>query len=184
MRDKKSLRRKALSLLSAQDAQERGRKSKVIQEKLFRHPFFLKAKTVCFFVSLPREVDTHPMIEQALVMGKKVLVPLVDLENKELKLKEVRDLRRDLAPGTLGILEPARSAREAGVEEADCFIVPALAFDAKGHRLGRGGGYYDRLLARLPKDTHTLGLAFSFQVLPSIPLEDHDRAVDSVLTEV
>ena len=171
-------------MLSAQNAQDRDRRSLIIQEKLFRHPDFQKAGTVCFFVSLPMEVDTHPMIERALALGKKVLVPLVDLENKELKLKEVREFRRDLEPGTLGILEPAASAREAGVNEAGCFIVPAVAFDKKGYRLGRGGGFYDRLLSKLPDGTRTLGLAFSFQVLPSIPLEDHDRAVNSVLTEV
>ena len=69
------------------------------------------------------------------------------------------------------------------MDEAGCVIVPAVAFDKKGYRLGRGGGFYDRLLSKLPDSTHTLGLAFSFQVLPSIPLEDHDRAVNAVLTE-
>ena len=171
------------SLLLAQSAEDRTRKSQAIQEKLFRNPDFQKAGTVCFFVTQPKEVDTHPMIERALALGKKVLVPLVDLENKELKLKEVRDLRRDLKPGTMGILEPAASAPEVRFDEATCVIVPALAFDKKGHRLGHGGGFYDRLLSKLPATTRTLGLAFSFQVLPSIPLEDHDRAVNSVLTE-
>jgi 5-formyltetrahydrofolate cyclo-ligase len=183
LRDKKSLRKEILSLLAGQSAEERDRKSLAIQEKLFRHPFFRKADTVCFFVSLPREVDTHPMIERALAEKKKVLVPRVDLENKELKLKEVRDLHRDLMPGVLGILEPQASAPDGRLDQIGCLIVPALAFDEKGYRLGRGGGFYDRLLSKLPVGAHTIGLGFSFQLLDSIPLEDHDRAVESVLTE-
>ena len=170
-------------LLSAQSVEERDRKSRVIQEKLFNTPVFQSAGTVCFYVALPMEVNTHPMIIEALGMGKKVLVPLVDLENKELKLKEIRDFGIDLSPGKLGILEPVVKTRNADVREARCFIVPGLVFDVKGHRLGRGGGFYDRLLAKLPAKVSAIGLAFSFQVLSQIPHEEHDKAVDILLTE-
>ena len=183
MRTKKSLRREFRTLLSAQSMEERDRKSRVIQKKLFETPAFQSAGTVCFYVSLPMEVNTHPMIERALAVGKKVLVPLVDLENKELKLKEIRDLRKDLAPGTLGILEPVAGTKSADAREAQCFIVPGLVFDAEGHRLGHGGGFYDRLLGTLPPKVATVGLAFSFQVLPRIPFEEHDKAVGIVLTD-
>ena len=171
------------ALLSAQSMEERDKKSRVIQKKLFQTPVFQNAGTVCFYVSLPMEVNTHPMIEESLRLGKRVLVVLVDLENKELKLKEIRDFRRDLTPGTLGILEPTAKTRSAELREAECLIVPGLVFDVKGHRLGRGGGFYDRLLAKLPAEVATIGLAFSFQVLPQIPLQDHDKAVQLVLTE-
>ena len=172
-----------LSLLSTQFIDERDRKSAIIQKKLFGTPSFLEAGTVCFYVSLPMEVSTHAMIGDALASGKKVLVPAVDLKNKELHLKEIRDFKKDLAPGTLGILEPVSRTKSAELGEAQCFVVPALAFDVNGHRLGRGGGFYDRLLAQLPTEVSTIGLAFSFQVFPEIPLQSHDRPVNMVLTE-
>ena len=183
MKTKKALREEIKHLLSAQSVEERDSKSRVIEKKLFEAPAFKSAGTVCFYVALPMEVNTLPMIERALGMGKKVLAPLVDLENKELKLKEIHDLEKDLAPGALGILEPAAKARTADLSEVECLIVPALAFDAEGCRLGRGAGFYDRLLAGLSPKTVTIGLAFSFQVLPQIPLEHHDKAVKILLTE-
>ena len=170
-------------LLSAQSREDRDHKSRVIQKKLWRHPSFLNAGTVCFYVALPIEVNTHPMIEESLKMGKKVLVPSVDLENKELKLKEIRDFQKDLTPGTLGILEPVSVSKSADARDVECCVVPGLAFDENANRLGRGSGYYDRLLVKLPENTAKIGLAFSFQVLPKIPLQDYDRPLDIVLTE-
>ena len=181
---KKSLRREIKSLLSAQSLEERDQKSRRIQKKLFEHTAFKKAGVVCFFVALPVEVNTHPMIEASLKMGKKVLVPLADLENKELKLYEIRDLGKDLAPGALGILEPRPSrTRLADTKETELVIVPGLAFSASGERLGHGAGFYDRFLSGLPAKTPKVALAFSFQVLPKIPQETHDHLVDAVLTD-
>ena len=172
------------SSLLAQSREARDQKSRLIQKKLFEHAAFRKADVVCFYVALPMEVNTQPMIEETLKMGKKVLVPLADLENKELKLYEIRDLYADLAPGALGIMEPRRDkTRQADAKEADCVIVPGLAFSASGERLGRGAGFYDRFLSGLSAKTPKIALAFSFQVLPQIPQETHDHAVDIVLTE-
>lgn len=175
-----------LGALKAQDPGERARKSLLIGTKLSGWSAYRTARTVCFFVALPTEVDTVPMIERALKEGKRVLVPRVDhLENKELKLYEIRDLQTDLSPGTMGIREPdpARS-REAKASEADCILVPGLAFDRNGRRLGRGAAFYDKFLSSLRPDLPKAGLAFSFQVFPEIPYESHDRTVDIVITEV
>ena len=170
--------------LRAQSLEERDAKSLSIQEKLFQLDAYRRARTVCFFVGMDDEVNTVPMIESALSAGKRVLVPLTNLENKELKLFEIRDIRLDLAPGTLGILEPD-PAKAQGVEskEAECVVVPGLAFDLKNGRLGRGAGFYDRFLASLPLSAFKVGLAFSFQVFPKIPQEEHDHPLDVVLTE-
>ena len=182
--DKKSLRQDMRTKLKAQSLEERNRKSRLIQEKLFKLDAFRRARTVCFFVGMDEEVDTVPMIEGTLSAGKRVLVPLVNLENKELKLFEIRDVRLDLGPGVLGILEPvAGKAKKAEGSEAECVVVPGLAFDKSHGRLGRGAGLYDRFLAALPKSSFKVGLAFSFQVLPEVPQEDHDHPLDEVLTE-
>ena len=180
---KNSLRQEMRSKLRAQSLEERDSKSLMIQEKLFGLDAFRRARTVCFFVGMDDEVDTVPMIEKSLSLGKRVLVPLADLENKELKLFEIRDLRADLRPGTLDILEPDPSkTRQASVDEVDCVVVPGLAFDGEHCRLGRGAGFYDRFLATVPR-AFKVALAFSFQVLPEIPLEHHDHPLDEVLTE-
>lgn len=170
--------------LKAQGLEERNRKSRLIQEKLFKLDAYRNARTVCFFVGLDEEVNTVPMIESALSSGKRVLVPLTNLENKELKLFEIRDLRTDLSPGALGILEPDPvKAKRSDAAEAECVVVPGLAFDHDKDRLGRGAGYYDRFLASLPRSAFKVGLAFSFQVFPQIPKDDHDYPLDEVLTE-
>ena len=106
-----------------------------------------------------RPIELHPL--------KKIIVDIIgtltDLENKKLKLCEIRDVRSDLVPGVLGILEPDSSkAKEARADEVEVIAVPGLAFDKKKNRLGRGAGYYDRFLAGLPPGAFKVALAFSF----------------------
>jgi 5-formyltetrahydrofolate cyclo-ligase len=163
---------------------ERHQKSLLIGKKLFKLGAFRKARTVCFYVGTDREVDTVPMVERAITMGKRVLLPRVNLENKELKLFEIKNVRAQLLPGSLGILEPdPNAAKEAFPGDIECIIVPGLAFDAAKRRLGRGAGFYDRFLAQLPSGVFKVALAFSFQVFPEIPHEAHDQTLDEVLTE-
>lgn len=117
---------------------------------------------------------------QMLETGKRVVVPLV--RGTRLVLSELRDLDTDLAPGAYGVWEPVRSAvRPVPVKDVDLVLVPGLGFDRRGHRLGHGLGYYDRLLARLPKTTATIGLCFDFQQLDRLPTAPHDHAVQRVL---
>ena len=132
---------------------------------------------------MPTEVDTHPMIKKTLAMGKRVLLPQANLENKELEIYEIRE-RKDLQKGLFGIWEPDPDrARLADPREADLVLVPGLLFDKKNNRLGRGLGFYDRFLKRLSRKVIKIGLAFSFQVVESIPAEAHDIPVDLVLTD-
>jgi len=172
------------SRLETLSPDERHQKSLRIEEKLFKLGAFRKARTVCFYVGTDTEVDTVPMIERTITMGKRVLLPRVNLENKELKLFEIKDVRAQLLPGSLGILEPdPAKAKAASQNDIECVIVPGLAFDAARRRLGRGAGFYDRFLAQLPANIFKVALAFSFQVFPEIPHEAHDQTLDEVLTE-
>lgn len=173
--------RSRLDTLSPED---RRKKSLKIQEKLFKLDAFRTARTVCFYVGTDKEIDTVPMIEESIRGGKRVLLPRVNLENKELKLFEIKNVRTELSPGALGILEPdPAKTRAASPSDIDCIVVPGLAFDTSNRRLGRGAGFYDRFLERLHSDTFKVALAFSFQVFPEIPHEPHDRSMDAVLTE-
>lgn len=175
---KAKIRTTILAVFKNQKEDELFRKSRKIMGALLRSKLFKQAKTVMFYVSLGSEVNTSEMIKEALRLGKKVVVP-VCTGNRKIEpclLKEKGILRR----GPYGIREPARK-KPVGLEELDLIIVPGLAFDKTGRRLGRGKGFYDCFLASLPKGYRSIGLAYDFQILPSIPSADHDVNVHKVI---
>jgi len=180
-RGKRQLRTTLLRRLKTQKEEDRRRKSEAIRRKLFRLAVFRRAKSVLCYISLSYEVETRRLIEQMLQAGKRVAVPVV--RNQELVPSELRDPASELAPGAFGVLEPTRKAiRPVALNELDLVLVPGLAFDHSGHRLGHGRGYFDRLLVRLPNTTPTVGLCFDFQLLDHLPTHPHDQTVQRVLT--
>jgi 5-formyltetrahydrofolate cyclo-ligase len=177
---KRLLRSKILLLLKKQKEEDRTRRSRQIQGKLLRSKAFQKAKTVMFYIALNGEVDTGRMIEIARKSGKKVAVPVC--RKKALTIKPcILDGHGGLIRGPYGVIEPAVKM-PARLEELGLVIVPGLAFDRNGNRLGRGKGYYDRFLKLLPKDTPSVGLAFDFQILPVVPTAPHDVSVHRVIS--
>ena len=184
MQTKKSLREAIQSQLVSQSPEERKRKSAAIQQKLFGLDAFRKSDCVCFYVSLPTEVDTSSMIDQSLEMGKRVVVPLSDLENKELKLYQIEDRREDLRQGTFGVFEPRPDkTKPVDFKKVDCVVIPGVVFDKEKNRIGRGKGFYDRFLEKLGPQVFKIGLAFSFQVVQEIPHDHHDVSLNFVLTD-
>ncbi len=178
---KGELRARVLRRLTAQHKEERNRKSEAIRRKLSRLTAFRQATTVCCYVALPYEVQTWRLIQQMLACGKRVVVPWV--AGRSLRLSEVRDPAADLAPGAFGVWEPiAATRRPMRPEGMDLVLVPGVAFDRAGHRLGHGYGYVDRLLARVPQTITRIGLCFSFQLLDRLPVDPHDQAVHRVLS--
>jgi len=183
MQSKSALRRMMKARLEAHDPADRQRKSRSIGEKLFQLPFFQKAKRICFYVSLPSEVDTGPMIDEALARGKRVFAPKTDLKRRTLRLYEIKDRASDLEPGILGIPEPKAGCRPAKFSDVQCVIVPGLAFDNDRFRLGHGAGIYDRFLKKLSAQSLRIGLAFSFQIVERLPHESHDENLNWVITD-
>jgi len=180
---KAQVRTACLRRLKQQGENERRRRSKAIRSKLFRLAVFRRAKTICCYVALPYEVDTWKMIEEMLTKGKRVVVPVSQPKRRTLRCSEVRDPASELVPGAHGVREPRPGAvRPVPLRELDMVVVPGLAFDRRGHRLGHGHGYFDRFLARVPKTVPTVGLAFRFQVLDRLPAASHDQAVRTLLT--
>ena len=139
------------------------------------------AGSVLLFVSLKDEPDVWPLIEEALAVGRQVALPRYDPARQAYAACWVRDLERDLVPGKFGIVEPAPELPVIAAPAVDLVLTPGLAFDAQGHRLGRGKGYYDRLLAEV--SGRRCGVTFEFQVAPEIPAEPHDICMDSLVTE-
>lgn len=175
---KKIMRSKILARLKTQKEEDRNRKSGIIKKKLLRTLVFNKAKTVMFYLSFGGEVNTKGMIEQTYNLGKIVAVPWTK-GNGAIRPSLLRKGMR-LVRGPYGAKEPA--AKEfISLRNIDLVIVPGLAFDKKGNRLGRGKGCYDVFLNKLPKKTVSLGLAFDFQILPFVPATREDKPVKRVL---
>ncbi len=159
--------------------------SRAIWERFLALPQFHAAGTVMLYVHTGSEVRTAPMLPQLLTGPKQVVVPFCEGEHLGLFLL---DAIEELAPGTLGILEPRVELRHASGKQVnptqiDLVMVPGVAFDRKGNRLGHGKGYYDRLLGRLRTDAWKVGVAFECQLFDTIPVLEHDVPVDLVLTE-
>jgi 5-formyltetrahydrofolate cyclo-ligase len=176
---KERIRSRIILRLKTQKEEDQDRKSRKIRERLFRTKVFQKAKAVMFYIAFGGEVNTEEMIEEAKKRGKIVAVPVC--KNDKRTLRPVRlDDHAQMKKGPYGIYEPAIK-RSIRLKDLDLVIVPGVAFDKKGRRLGRGKGYYDRFLKRLTKDTLSFGLAFDFQILPSIPAAAHDVSVSKVI---
>src|SRR3989338_3230906 len=179
---KGQLRTPILHQLKQQKEEERRQRSEAIRRKVFRLTAFRRAKTVCCYVALPYEVQTWRMIEEMIESGKRVVVP-VTAPRKRLWVSEVRDPSTELGRGAHGVWEPRPGAgRPVPLRDVDLVLVPGVAFDRRGHRLGHGLGYFNRFLSRLPRTIPTIGLAFRFQVLDRLPAASHDRAVQTVLS--
>ena len=176
------IREKILSLLRNQKEDERLKKSKAIQKKLFALKIFKKAKIVLFYASFDGEVETFSMMKQAQKLGKKIALPKTIRNRKQMIIGLVEDLRKELKKGPYGIKEPKKEYfRHLALKEIDLAIVPAVAFDKAHNRLGRGGGYYDRFLKRFSAQIPTVGLAFDFQILSTLPHHKRDIAVSRVI---
>ena len=148
--------------------------SKVLK-KLEKHPVFIQAETVLLYYSLPDEVQTHDFVER-WKDEKRIILPVV-IGPSELELRCYTG-KRDLEKGAFGIDEPVGKPFNE-FEEIDLAIIPGVGFDTKGNRLGRGKGYYDRLLPKIhaPK----IGICFGFQLVKEVPTDQYDCPMDEVL---
>ncbi|MDR2512683.1 MAG: 5-formyltetrahydrofolate cyclo-ligase [Puniceicoccales bacterium] len=134
----------------------------------------------CLYCSLPDEAPTHAILKDCFVRGLIIHIPRVAGEGR-LALHPVHSFDA-LRPGAFGILEPAPESPECALQDTDCVLVPGLAFDLSGRRIGRGGGYYDRFLVQLPPCVPRIALAREWQLFPSVPAETHDARMDWILT--
>lgn len=157
--------------------QELAEASLLVIHRLLSHPRLAAAKTVMMYWSLPDEVETHAAVNALTAMGKTVILPIV-VDNEHLQLCKYTGLDC-LKTGAYGIMEPQGEPFTA-TDTIDLIIVPGMAFDPQGHRLGRGKGYYDRFLATVPK-VYKIGMCFDFQKKCHVPFDEHDIQVDEVL---
>lgn len=160
------------------------KKSSLIMEKLFCSNEFDKAKKILFFMSLEKEVQTWDMICQSFQIGKKVHLPITVKNSFDLKIARIRDTNINFVSGAYGIKEPEEGSYDfVDPQEIDLIVVPGLAFDNQGSRLGFGKGYYDRLFANGNPKALRFGVALDFQVVASLPQSKTDLPVHLIATD-
>ena len=174
--DKTELRREIRARKRAMTEVEIEERSARLAQLFFASRAYQNAKTIYGYLPYNQEVRTVPMLERALKDGKKIAVPKV--YGEEMKFLYLDDLNA-VAKGYAGIPEPIADEPVAHDETA-LVLMPGLAFDPQGHRIGYGGGFYDKFLAAEPNHP-TLALCYEFQMLPKLDVEDHDIPVDTVL---
>jgi 5-formyltetrahydrofolate cyclo-ligase len=138
------------------------------------------AHTILFFAPLPDELDVWPVLELSLALGTTCALPFFDAEKKIYVAKEIKKLATDIVIGKFGVREPAASCTEIPWDRFDLMLVPGLAFDPHGNRLGRGQGFYDRILQSV--SGIKCGVCYDLQLVDAVPVEPHDVRVDFVLT--
>jgi len=143
-----------------------------------RLPELATASAVLAYGAMPDEVDAAPLVAALRARGVRIALPRVDGERLTLHWHEAD---APLRAGAFGLMEPVPEAPPAAPGEIDLVIVPGVAFDAACNRLGMGAGYYDRLLAEMPRAV-TIGVAFDEQVVDEVPCEPHDLPLDAVIT--
>jgi 5-formyltetrahydrofolate cyclo-ligase len=178
------IREEIAKSISALAENEIAEKTRSIEAKLFDFANFLEAKIALLYISGDYEVATDNIIKRSYAYGKIVVLPAFDPVKFEMNLMKVDNFEKDLVTGPRGVLEPdASRCKIVPLERIDIAVLPGLAFDEKGARLGSGKGYYDRLIPRLAITTRKVALTFEEQIVPQVPMEAHDKHVDIIITD-
>jgi 5-formyltetrahydrofolate cyclo-ligase len=167
-----------LNTRNSSSIEEIQRMSEIIQTRVMNMHEFMNAKTVAAYYPIGSEVNTLNILSTVLSSKKHLTLPRVE-HTGSISFAEVNDLDKDLEPGKYKIKEPKHHCPK--MHEMDLVLVPGIAWDEHGHRLGYGKGYYDRYLASITATS--IGLAFDFQVLENIPHENNDLRVNLIVTE-
>jgi 5-formyltetrahydrofolate cyclo-ligase len=179
---KREIRKRILTLRNAMPPESITAKSDEIVRRLMELREIRDSSTLMVFLSFGSEVLTDDLIRWGWSEGKRIVVPLCRPESRELTPCRI-DGFDELETGHYGIREPkAGRLRSVPRAEIDAVIVPAVAFDRRGYRVGYGGGYYDRFLPECPQAAN-IGAAFACQIVPEVPSDRYDLAVDRIVTE-
>ena len=174
---KAELRKQVLQEMKALSREQKQAIDQALTEGLLQHPFYQEANTIATYLSFPHEFQTQELIEQALKDGKKVLIPKTYPKGR---MDFVVYDPQQLVKTSFGLLEPQGNLEVVDASQIDLIHVPGLAFTTEGHRIGYGGGYYDRYLEHF--SGHTLSTVYHYQVQDFIP-ENHDIPVEEVLID-
>jgi len=181
---KKEIRKNILQTKDALSNEIVNDKSIVIFNKLSETNFYKDANNVMLYISFGKEVVTKYIIDDLQSHRKRVFIPVTVPQTKALIVSELKDFEKDLQVGHFGVMEPKEETlRPVDPSILDLVIVPGVAFDKSGYRIGYGGGYYDRFIPRLSDKATTVSLAFDMQLVDKVPTNQYDIPVEYIVTE-
>ena len=181
---KQEIRNNIATILENLSDKEIAKKTKQIEDNLFEFANFLEAKIVLLYINKKSEVASRNIIKRCLDYNKIVILPAFNIKTYEIKLMKVDALDNDLITGPRGILEPdINRCKIVPVDCVDLAIIPGVAFDEKGGRIGTGEGYYDRFVPKLSITTRKVAIALECQIIQQVPVESHDNHVDIIITD-
>ena len=176
--NRESIRNKIKHIRNLQSTNDIDKYSNIIMDKLFSNQIFKNSNCIGFYYSLKTEVFTSNMIQKTLDLGKNVCLPKVDQGSKTMNFHTIDGIE-NLKKNHLDISEPVNGEICTNI---DVVIVPGIAFDKSGNRLGFGSGYYDKFL-NLHASIYKIALAFDFQLIDTIDIQEHDVPMDLIITE-
>lgn len=183
---KKELRKYILDIRNNMDEGEKQEKDSVIRDKFLESDYYKNSNKIFIYISYSSEIDTINIINRALNDGKDIFVPRTIFETKEMdavKINSLKNMKKD----RYGILEPEEGRPCIDPNELDLIVVPGVAFDNNGGRMGYGAGYYDRYFKKISteKRNHVkkIALAYDFQIVDNVPMNNQDVNIDYIITE-
>jgi 5-formyltetrahydrofolate cyclo-ligase len=181
---KQEIRDEIASRMAALKPDAVAEKTKAIEDRLFEFANFLESRIALLYTPAANEVATLDIIKRSFAYSKIIVLPAFDPETYQMTLMKIDVPEKDLIEGPRGNLEPnPERCKAVPIDCLDIAIIPGIALDEKGGRIGSGQGYYDRLIPNLPITTRKVGLVFEDQIVPLIPQESHDKHVDIIVTE-
>lgn len=180
---KEALRARLIAERVALPVREHAARSEAIARRLVALASWQNARAVLLTLPVRSEWDAGIVARAALASGKALILPRIDAPRRMLDLHRVADLAGDVIAGRHGIPEPRADCERVAPAVVDWVLIPGVAFDAHGHRLGYGGGYYDRLLPLLAPRAAKVAGAFDLQIVDAVPHARHDLPVDTIVTE-
>lgn len=180
--EKKILRKNIIEIRDNFEATDKKKADKIINETLKEQSFFKESKNIFIYIGFGSEIDTGDYIDDFLDSGKCIIIPRIDTITKEMEGVQINNMN-DLQRNKYGILEPRATIKGFEKNFIDLVVMPGVAFDTAGSRVGYGGGYYDKFLQNINASVQKVALAYEFQVIDKVPSEDHDIKADFIITE-
>ncbi|GAA0078202.1 5-formyltetrahydrofolate cyclo-ligase [Clostridium sp. CTA-5] len=181
--EKKELRKRILKIRNEMDLDNKIKSDKIIYNKFIQSEFYLQSNDIFIYVSYNSEIDTKNIIMKALEDKKNIYVPRTNYKTKIMEAVKILSLE-NLIEDKYGILEPAEDKSAEDPNKFDLIIMPGVAFDKCGGRMGYGAGYYDRYLEKISKPLNKVALAYDFQVINKVPTDVHDIPIEYIITEI
>lgn len=182
MKGKSELRKEINILRKALTKDKKVEMDNIIFNNFINSKYYNNSTTIFTYVSYLNEVDTHRLIKFALNDKKVVCVPKIISKEKGMKAVVIEKFN-DLKEGQYNILEPFSFDNTIDEKKIDISIIPGVAFDIYGGRVGYGGGFYDKFLIKLTDESHKIAFSYGFQVFNEVPVEEHDIKIDGIITE-